>query len=163
MMPPDGDELPDEYFGPLKIVADFLTEEGWPIEEIGEGTLLRSACKGSSGEWICFAHCRSQEGQTLFYSVVPVRVPAVLLPAVAEYLTRANWGLLMGNFELDYSDGEVRFKTSIQLNNTPMTADLLRPLVMGNVAAMDKYLPGLQAVVALQKTPIEAIAEIEAS
>jgi hypothetical protein len=156
------DGLPDK---PLdkEIVAAFLLQEGWPVEEVGEGALLKSAVKMNNGEWICYAHFRPQERQTLFYSVAPLRVPPVLLAAVAEYLTRANWGLVMGNFELDYSDGEVRFKTSIQLDKALLTDDLLRPLVMGNVLAMDKYLPGLQAVVALQMTPVEAIATVEAS
>ena len=28
---------------------------------------------------------------------------------IAEYLTRANYGMVMGNFEMDYSDGEIRY------------------------------------------------------
>lgn len=30
---------------------------------------------------------------------------------VVEYITRANYGLKIGNFEFDYSDGEVRFQS----------------------------------------------------
>ena len=161
MMPADDGDPLDEEFNPLQIVADFLTQEGWPCEQVGEEMLLRSLFKGNNGEWICYAHCRPQEAQTLIYSVAPVRVPAVLRSAAAEYVTRVNWGLLVGNFELDYSDGEVRFKTSIQLSSTPLTHDLLRSLIMGNVAVMDKYLPGLLAVVGLQQTPLEAITAVE--
>ena len=69
--------------------------------------------------------------------------------------------MILGNFELDYTDGEVRFKTSLQLNGTPLTPRLLQPLIFGNVRVMDTYLPGLQAVIALTHTPAGAIQAIE--
>jgi hypothetical protein len=145
----------------LEAVAGFLTQEGWPYERTGEQMLLRSRYRGDHGEWFCIAHCRPDYGQCVFYSVAPVRAPEVLRPAVAEFLTRANLGLIIGNFELDYDDGEVRFKTSIQVDDTLLTPSLLRPLLYGNVAAMDKYLPGLEAVLALMQTPSGAIKAIE--
>src|SRR5262245_15151575 len=122
---------------PLEIVAQFLSQEGWPYEQVGEQMLLRTKYKGSHAEWICFALYQPESDHFLFYSVAPKRTPAVLRPAVAEYVTRANWGLLNCNFELDYNDGEVRFRSGIQLPTTPLTLDLLRPLLLGNVAMMD--------------------------
>jgi hypothetical protein len=147
---------------PLEIMAQFLQHEGWPYEQVGEQMLLRTKFAGSHGEWICYALCQPEGPHYLFYSVAPKRAPAVLRPAVAEYVTRANWGLLNGNFELDYADGEVRFRSSIQLPNTPATNDLLHPLVYGSVAMMELYLPGLEAVMALSMTPLEAINAVEA-
>jgi hypothetical protein len=147
----------------LATVAAFLVDEGWPCEQLGEQQILRTGFRGSHGEWTCYAHCRPEFDQCLFYSVAPVRAPEVLRPAVAEYLTRANWGLIIGNFEMDYNDGEVRFKTSIQLEKTDLTPDLMRPLVYGNVVVMDKYLPGLEAVIALTQTPNAAISAIEST
>lgn len=146
---------------PLEVVANFLTAQGWSCEQVGE--LLHTRYRGAHGEWICYAHHRPEADQWLFYSVAPLRAPKVLAAAVAEYLTRANWGLILGNFELDFNDGEVRYKTSIQLNGTAMTAELLHPLIYGNVAVMDRYLPGLQAVISLTQTPAEAIRAIEAT
>lgn len=32
---------------------------------------------------------------------------------VNEYITRANYGLTNGNFEMDFNDGELRYKTNI--------------------------------------------------
>ena len=147
----------------LAKVAAFLTQEAWPCEQVGEQMLLRTGYQGVHGQWTCYAHCRADVDQCLFYSVAPVRAPEVLRPAVAEFVTRANWGLLIGNFELDYEDGEIRYKTSLQLNGTPLTAELLHPLVYGNVVVMDKYLPALQAVVALTQTPVNDIHAVEES
>ena len=159
----DGDEgearAPDTV--PLAVVAQFLVDADWPAEQLGHQPILRTAFQGTTAAWFCYAHCRPEWGQVLFYSVAPERVPEAQRAAVAEYLTRANWGLMIGNFELDYSDGEVRYKTSLQLDATMLTDDLLRPLIFGNVVVMDKYLPGLEAVRTGQQTPWAAIQAIE--
>lgn len=146
----------------LEFVAHFLAQEGWSVEWLGEQTLLRAAYQGNNGQWLCLAHVRPQLGQVVFYSIAPLHAPEVLRPAVAEFITRANWEMVIGNFEMDYADGEVRFKTSIQLDQTALTAELLRPLIYSNVAVMDQYLPGLQAVIGLTHTPGAAINAIEA-
>jgi hypothetical protein len=146
---------------PVELVAAFLVDEGWPCEQLGDKPILRTGYKGSNGQWNCYAHCRAEYDQVLFYSIAPQSAPEASRPGVAEYLTRANWGLMIGNFELDYGDGEVRYKTSAQFEQTDLTADLLRPLVYGNVVMMEKYLPGLQAVIAQSQTPVEAIQALE--
>ncbi len=146
---------------PLQVVTDFLEAQEWPCRLVGDRTVVQTAFQGEQGAWLCYANCRSEFGQMLFYSIAPQRAPEAARPAVAEYLMRANWGLMIGNFELDYNDGEVRCKTSLQLENTVLTTDLLRPLVFDNVVVMDKYLPGLLAVMAGTATPAEAIAAVE--
>src|SRR5438552_649977 len=119
-----------DRLSPLQIMAATLIQEGWPCEQVGDQMLLRTSFKGNHGEWLCYALCQPESAHYIFYSVAPPRVPTILRLAVAEYLTRANWGLLNGNFELDFNDGQVRFKTSIQLQNTIVTAELLRPLIL---------------------------------
>lgn len=56
---------------------------------------------------------------------------------VAEYLTRANYAINFGNFEMDMSDGEVRYKYAVDCNQAiPSTQVIDRtvdvPLVMFN-------------------------------
>ena len=54
------------------------------------------------------------------YHVVPIKVPEEQRIAVNEFITRANYGLTIGNFEMDFNDGELRYKTNVSQN------DLLR-------------------------------------
>ena len=81
--------------------------------------------------------------------------------AVAEYLTRANYGLRIGNFELDYADGEVRYKSSLDFEGQTLTAELIRNAIYPAVHTMDRYLPGLLRVTFGGATPHEAIEEVE--
>ena len=82
---------------------------------------------------------------------------------MAEFLTRANYGLIVGNFELDFDDGEVRYKTSLDVEDAELLPALLAHIVYANVTNMDRYLPGIVAVLASSQTPAEAVAQIDAS
>ena len=54
---------------------------------------------------------------------------------VVEYITRANYGLMIGGFQFDYSDGEVRYRAGLaSMSGTPDERDVERvvdlPLLM---------------------------------
>jgi hypothetical protein len=112
---------------------------------------------------MCYAQVVEDEetAQFIFYSVCPVNVPENKRLSVAEFITRANYGLLIGNFELDLVDGEVRFKTSIDVKDDRLSSALFQPLVYTNVVMMDRYLPGIMAVIYGGVSPENAIAQIE--
>ena len=58
----------------------------------------------------------------------PANVPEEFRPAAAELLCRLNWPLLLGNWEMDWSDGEVRFRASLPVGSVDLTPDLARDL-----------------------------------
>jgi hypothetical protein len=97
----------------------------------------------------------------LYVTRCPVFVPLERRAAAMEFLTRANFGLRMGHFEFDLEDGEVRYKTSIDVEGDRLTPALVRRLVRPNLVTMDRYLPGLLRVVYGATTPAEEIAAIE--
>jgi hypothetical protein len=79
---------------------------------------------------------------------------------MAEFLHRVNYGLGMGNFELDYDDGEIRLKTSNDFHGLRPTHEVLHRLIYYNAYALDQHLPAIQAV--LQGTaPTEALESLE--
>ena len=125
-------------------------------------TILQMAFQGHAHQWTCWAQAREDTGQIVFYSVAPVAIPADKRPALAEYITRANYGLIVGNFEMDFDDGEFRYKTSIDLEGVGPDPALFVPLVYANVATMDRYLPGVMSMIYGNASPVEAIAQIEA-
>jgi hypothetical protein len=147
----------------LQAVAAFFTEDGWSFEQMSERPILRLPFQGKGGRWNCYAQIRVTRDveQVLFYSVLPLNVPADKLPAIAEFITRANHGMALGNFELDFNDGEVRYKTSVDVTETEITSSLLRPIIYTNVLMMDKYMSGLMAVVYADMSPAEAVKQIE--
>jgi len=77
--------------------------------------------------------------------------------------TRANSGTIVGNFELDFAEGEIRYKTSIDVEGDRLSSALIKQMVYANVTMMDRYLPGIMSVIYSNVSPSDAIAQIEAS
>ena len=145
----------------LDAVISFFKEDDWTFTQVEDRPILRLGFQGDNGQWTCYAQAREEETQLLFYSLCPVKAPEDKRPAVAEFLARANYGLFIGNFELDFGDGEIRFKTSIDVEGERLSPALVRPLVYTNVLMMDRYLPGLMSVIYGGETPAEAVAKVE--
>ena len=80
---------------------------------------------------------------------------------MAELLTRVNYGLVAGNFEMDLDDGEIRYKTALALGGTPLTEPLFDGILSPNLMAMQRYLPALRDVAAGRLSPVEAVALVE--
>jgi hypothetical protein len=145
----------------LDAVISFFKEDDWNFTQVEGQPILRLGFQGDNGQWTCYAQAREEETQLLFYSMCPVKAPEDKRLAAAEFLTRANYGLFIGNFELDFSDGEIRFKTSIDAQDNPLPPALVRPLIYTNVLMMDRYLPGLMSVIYGGVAPAEAVAQVE--
>ena len=139
----------------------FLEEDGWYPQTIEDKHAYRTYYRGKNGELRCFAQIRMDYERIIIYAIAPVKVPEDVRPSVAEFITRANYGMHIGNFELDYSDGEVRYKCSLDFEGEVLTNTFIRHIIYPAVQTMDKYLPGVMKVAFGALTPIEAIQEIE--
>ena len=128
-------------------LVQLFNDEEWQFEQHPERPVLRMGFEGKNGRWSCFAQERADEGQFVFYTVCAVNCPEELRPAMAEFITRANYGMVIGNFEMDYNDGELRYKTSVDVEHAELSRELIRPLVYINCLMMDKYLPGIMSLI----------------
>jgi hypothetical protein len=146
----------------LPALTAFFDGEDWPYTLVEDDALLRLAFQGESGQWLCYARVYAERDQCAFYSLCPVRAAPERMAAVAEALARANYGLIIGNFELDYDDGEIRYKTSLDSGGAPIAEGQIRSTVYANVATMDRYLPAILAVLYGEAEPRSAVAAVEA-
>ena len=145
----------------MDIALRFFEEERWQADFLGDESTLAAAYLGDSGEYRCVLHVRDRAEQILFYAHFPVLIPPERRSAVGEYITRANQGMYLGNFELDMEDGEVRYKTSADVEGVDITPLFVRNLVYPCLSTMDRYAPGIQKVVTDQASPAEAIRDVE--
>lgn len=145
----------------FQAVGKFMEDDGWHPQSLDDNHVYRAYFVGHNGEVTCFAQVRVDLEQFIFYVVMPVRAPANMRLAVAEYITRANYGLRIGNFEMDFDDGEVRYKSSLDFESVELTPGLIRNTIYPAVQTMDRYLPGVLSVVFGGKSAEEAIAAIE--
>ncbi|HET9060197.1 MAG TPA: YbjN domain-containing protein [Acidimicrobiales bacterium] len=142
----------------------YFDRQGWRYEILEGAHVLRSHFHADAGDWVTFAHVRDEPRQVVVYSVADERCPADRRSAMAELVTRANFGLVLGNLELDFSDGEVRAKTSLGLGGSHLDdqslAELVEGLVEANLRVFHRYMPGVVAVIA-GASPAAQVAAID--
>jgi hypothetical protein len=143
------------------LLGQFLEENNWNAHQLPNKYIYRLTFQGKSALLHCYAQVRVNAEQLLIYVVSPIKVEEQTRLIAAEYLTRANYGLYIGNFELDFNDGEVRYKSSIDFENVELNFDLIRNTMYPALQLMDRYLPGLMKVAYGGTEPVDAINEIE--
>lgn len=145
----------------LETMMDFFNSQDWTFSQVEGQSTLSMPFKGKSGEWMCYAHTREKRHQCIFYSVCPVKAPESKWLVIVELLTRANYGLPVGNFEMDLEDGEIRYKTGINITGDRLSPEIITQMVTENTKQMDKYLPAILQVTYSDVSPKELIDGIE--
>ncbi|MFC1573084.1 YbjN domain-containing protein [Candidatus Eisenbacteria bacterium] len=142
----------------FEAMCRFFDEDDWNYQQIETQNALLMECSGEHGTWRCLALARDEMDQFVFYSIREKPVPEAARMQVAELLTRVNYGMAIGNFEIDLADGELRFKTSLDVSESEVgiTPEMVGHHVYFNVLVMDRYLPALESVIAGEATPEEA-------
>ncbi len=144
-------------------MMEFFEEDDWEFSWMEGVSALSMGFSGKHGKWMCYAQAREEQQQFVFYSVCPMNTPESKRAVVSEFITRANYGMIIGNFEMDWSDGEIRYKTSIDVEGSQLTKPLVKQMVYANVMIVDRYLPGLMAVMYGGASPAAEVAKIEGS
>ncbi len=157
-----GGDLPSALHLPMRAVAlGVLEDREIEWEETTDPEVIRAAVASANGEWSLYVVCREEYGRCNIYSQAPWSTPEGVRIAMAELLVRINYGIAIGNFEMDFSDGEIRFKTSLDVAGGHLSRAMFEALLESNLAAMDVYLPAIEAVRDSRMTPAEAVASVE--
>jgi hypothetical protein len=142
------------------VLGQFLQQDGWLPQQVGDRSIYRVSFSDRNRQMACYAQVRTEVEQFAFYVIAPIQVPESARPAVAEFLTRVNYGLWIGNFEMDWRDGEVRYKSSLDFEGVTLTPQLIRNAIDPAVRTMSCYLPGLERIVQEGKSSEEALTHI---
>ena len=128
------------------LITSYLAERHVPVKQVEGQEVLAMVIDGANGSFQCSAGLL--QGWDLFFvhSFGAELCPKHLRLAMAEFLTRINYGLFSGAFELDLEDGEIRAKTSVDFRGSQLDMALVRNAVETNWLLMDRHLPGLQAI-----------------
>ena len=153
----------------FQLLLRVLEREEEPLRADEDEGIIRGALTLRRATVPLFARVRETQFLVLIYTILPVRAPESKFPEMLELLTRANWGLPLGNFEMDLSDGEVRFKTSVDVEGVPLNQPAGAPaaemaitnILMANKVAMDRYLPAILGLIYGDETVVTLIDRAE--
>jgi hypothetical protein len=98
------------------------------------------------------------DGLTLYAAVNMLADPESRHNA-AEYIVRANHGLLCGGFEMDMDNGSINYKTFIHCGGAPPAELDMKVGMAMSISALNRFGDGLIDVINNEKTPEEAADE----
>ena len=145
----------------FETIKQYFELDGHDFRQLPNHEALEMGVAGDNGSYRLVCVVDPDRTIARFLTFVEGKVPDARRRDVMEYLTRANYGLLLGNFELDLNDGEVRFKCAIDVEGGEVTHTQYQNLLYVAVSMLDRYFPGLQRVIQGSADPAAAIAEVE--
>ena len=145
----------------MEKVLELFRAKEWSYELDEENHLVRSGINGDNGEWKVVISPSDEDEVCLMLSILPQRCPERRRVACAELLTRINYGILVGGFEMDFQTGRINFKTSHPFAKGELDGELLKRVVGFNLNCMDKYLPAIMSVMYAGTSPAKALAALE--
>ncbi len=132
----------------LETAATYLQNEDWNFDSDLESSQLIGSVNGDAATFHWFVHAIEEDelNAVRIYSNLPVKVPELRRQAIAELITRINEKLGSGNFEMDYTSGQVYYKTTLDLMDGTLTQAMFMRIFMLNLSTTDQYLQAIMGV-----------------
>jgi len=131
-------------------IRDFLQEDDWKFsfDEV-KGVFkfgLRIHSKLRKLSYIVDV----KEDEYIVYGMLPIAADEddpEMMAQVSEYVNRANYGLKNGCFELDFDDGEIRFKIYVDCDDQLPGRQVIRNSIYCTAAMVDRYADGFGDII----------------
>lgn len=146
----------------LETVERIYNKEELNFEVDKKNNVIRFSMDSDIASQLRFIFRIVNELTVMFKTLLPFNIPEKYRQQVSEYITRVNYEMLMGNFEMDFSDGEFSYKISLAFEEEHGIADdvILRLTYIG-FNMMDIYAKGVFAIIHGGKTAIEAFEQCD--
>ena len=129
-------------------LRDWLDSDDWHYEYDAERHLIKAGitldCKLRNAR--IFIPIRG-DGSYIVNIYSPVSGDPASLDELIKYVAMANYGLANGNFDIDVSDGEVRYKTYVNCKDMKeLPAQIIKDSIYAGWCMMDRYGNGIAAL-----------------
>lgn len=129
--------------------------------EIPDQTVLRLGIELENAKTDCIIDIREPDKLVAVFIICPVSVPEEGRKRIAEFIAMANFGLLLGGFEMDMGDGELRYKSSFIFDDNDENQEtIFKQHLFTALQVMDKFFPGIMSVLFANLDPRTAISQI---
>src|ERR1041385_9034783 len=104
-------------------------QQGWKLMPSERPNLLRFGFNMRNATFPGLLDFDEDGEELLLLIIAPNKVPEPQRLAVAEFLTRVNYGIQHGAFETDLNDGAVRFKIAAVLCEGQLSAPMVHKMI----------------------------------
>ncbi len=142
-------------------LCEHLTSQNIGFWSHSEDMSICADFRGEVGTYRLYARVEADDNLFQVFGYSPVRVPAGARPAVTETVSRANFGLKIGKFELDLDEGNLRYQAAQILPEGELDEQTIQRLIGTTIAMLNVYLPAVLSVIYGNELPIDAIRHVE--
>ncbi len=138
-------------------LTQLMDEQDYRYRQRGEEETISADFKTRVAAYHVVMKVETEFEMFQIFGYAPVVMPEGARRAIAEAVTRANYGLRVGKFELDMNDGELRYQVAHILtggNLDPVVADRCIGTTM---AMLDHYFPAMLSIAFGNEPAEEAI------
>ncbi len=142
-------------------INDFLVNDDWKFRFEEDKNIFRFSCEIKSKLKGVDCIIRVKEDSYMVLAICNLSADDCKAE-MAEFITRANYGLNNGNFEMDYNDGEIRYKSYVDCEDSMPSEAIIKNSIYLPIMMFQRYGDGLASVIFGVKTPEQAVADSEA-
>jgi hypothetical protein len=146
----------------LEIVANELVRREWVGFDHDEATHRMSLYVNAGVLLNLYLQFFARENADSL--VLQVRLPGNVAEEdrseIGDFLLLANWGLKIGGFDIDQSDGEVIYRIGIPVKGQSLTQSVVSEMIDCAISTVQRYADGLLRVVR-GRSPREIIDDID--
>jgi len=131
----------------LDAVEKYLTGEDWNFKKLPDNEAILCSVKRKEASFRMVIQSREQSSLLTIKTSMENNIPEGKRLIVSDFINRMNFHVQIGNFELDMNDGEIRFRTSIDIEDSTLTQAMIRNLMAVGVIMMDQAFPIIMGIV----------------
>lgn len=145
----------------IKLIHEFFSQSDLKYRYIEEEKAFLSRINMNGVLGYLRIRISVREGSYTVYAILNSTPESEFYGKVAEYLHRANYGLYNGNFEFDYRDGEVRYKTFVNFDEIQLSMDVIAESIIIPLLMFEQYGKNLLRIMMGDGNPEELIKNAE--
>lgn len=140
-------------------VMAYLDEKAWPYIE--KDSVFKVDVEGDDCVWQSFINVDREVESVVYYGVFPNRIAEDKMDMLESIVAALNLGFKFGNFELNRSGGELRYKTYQMFPEGDYDkTEFLDNLILSNIYAMDQTVGVLQKCIFSNMTIEDILREL---
>lgn len=139
-----------------------LDEREWTYTVNEELSLVTFGVGGEHSAYNCAIFADDDTRLVTMIAQSPMRVPHEERLSACELLMRANHGLMFGSFDLDFSDGEVRYKVAVDVEGGTLGVEAVHSMITVALDMYELWYPSVMKVVYGGVSPEDAVTEVNA-
>ncbi len=144
--------MKNEYsMGIAEAIKSFLATDDWRFSFNEENGIFHFGVGlGGKIKNITYA-IKVKEDSYIVYAISPISADpedGKMMAAMAEFVCRVSYGLVNGNFELDFRDGELRYKSFVDCDGGVIpTRQIIKNSIYCPAMMFKRCIPGILAIV----------------